>query len=171
MANVAYQPEQIEHALRVLVLNDGNVAASCRELEKNADGPSPTIPTLTRWRDEYSEMYADMEATAAKVKESELVSMLRTRAHRAAEVEEKLLNRLEGIRADKDVPAALRAASDVKAKSIDGLMKLTGREPSGGNSESMEQLVESMAARGYMKLTVNLEKEPPKKIDADATTD
>jgi hypothetical protein len=94
--------------------------------------------------------------------------MLRSRAHRAAEVEETLLERLSKITGYKELPSAVRAAADVKSKSIDGLMKMTGRVPSEGSSDSLESMIAGMEAKGIMRMTVDLEKTPAKKVDAEA---
>lgn len=166
MARVVYRPEQIREALMALVANDGNLAKTTREI--NEGGWSLKVDTLRRWREEYSELYGDLERKADEIKETEIVAMLRSRIHRAAEIEEDLLERAGNVIHSRDIPTALKAVNDVKTKSIDGLLKMTGRDQTQGNSESLESLVASMEARGYAKLTVNLEKEAPKHIDAEA---
>lgn len=148
----------------MLVVNDGNASKTARDLKES--GWSLDVATLRRWREEYSELYGDLERKASAVQESELVAMLRSRAHRAAEIEEDLLEKAANVMHSRDIPQALKAVSDVKNKNIDSLMKMTGREPSKGESQDLESLVASMASSGYARLTVNLERDAPKAIDA-----
>lgn len=166
MARVVYRSEQIRHALTELVAQDGNVARTVRVLNDDENAPHPEQGTLRKWRDEFTELYAEIERTHAQVVEQEITSMLRTRVHRAAEIEGDMLEKIADSK--HDLPQALRAVTDVRHKSVDSLMKLTGRDKDSGRTEDLTSMVSAMEAKGIVKLTVNLEKEPPKQIDADA---
>jgi hypothetical protein len=170
MAGIEYRPEQIRKGLQVLVIEEGNSRAAARWLADNSD-IRPDRTTLERWRQEYSEVYDELERKKAQVEEDEIVAMLRSRVHRAIEIEDKLLNIVADTKHVKDAAQALRAVSDVKGKGIDSLLKMTGRSPEGGQSENLETIMGQMVAGGYASMTVSLEKQPPKKVDAEATTE
>src|SRR4051812_12784776 len=63
---------------------------------------------------------------AAERSEDQVIDQLRTNLSRAVDIEAELLERSLDAQ-QRDLPAALRAVSDVKSKSLDGLLKLTGR--------------------------------------------
>lgn len=118
------------------------------------------------------------EAIEAGRTETEIVNALRENAKAAVEAEAKLIGRLGDVPA-KDIPSALRAASDTRAKSIDNLLKMTGRQTDGG--ESIAHILQSMQKSGLVKINVELEfggeisddplvrsTQPPWKKSADA---
>lgn len=94
------------------------------------------------------------EAVEAGKTEAEIVSALRDNAQLAVQAERDLLLRLSDVPA-KDIPSALRAASDTRAKSIDNLLKMTGRQTDGG--ESIAHILQSMQKSGLVKINVELE--------------
>jgi hypothetical protein len=114
------------------------------------------VQTLRTWRDEFSEVYMDLEKQADKIKEDELKNMLLSRAHRAAEIEGEMLERVAGVTNARDLPQALRAVADTKTKSIDALMKLTGRTHEGSQALSAEALLRGLAKSGLVKINVDL---------------
>jgi hypothetical protein len=88
--------------------------------------------------------------------EEGLVGDLRSNAKRAAEIEGRLLERAEMV-ADRDLPNVLRAVADVQSKSVDGLLKLTGREQGDRQGQDFAQMLAGMAAKGYLRVNVNLD--------------
>lgn len=94
--------------------------------------------------------------SAAIRSEAETVDQLRDNLGKAALIEADMLERIAETKGIRDLPAALRAVSDVKSKSLDGLLKLTGRAPSESESNSIEQLLVGMANKGYLRVNVEL---------------
>jgi hypothetical protein len=92
--------------------------------------------------------------------EEDVVSNLRSNAHRASEIASSLLERAEGV-ADRDLPNVLRAVADVQSKSVDGLLKLTGRERGDQHGQDFAQMLAGMAAKGYLKIHVNVDAASP----------
>lgn len=86
--------------------------------------------------------------------EEETVKTLRSNASRAAEIWGKLLVRAERVD-DKDLAATMRAVSDGQAKSVDALLKLTGRAPEQGDG-GITALLRGLANDGLVKLHVDL---------------
>lgn len=101
---------------------------------------------------------------AADRTEEEVVDQLRTNLSRAVDIEAELLERSLDAQ-QRDLPAALRAVSDVKSKSLDGLLKLTGRAAADPDAVSLHELVTSMVRRGFVKANVNLEISNPNPDD------
>jgi len=91
--------------------------------------------------------------------ESELVDNLRTQAKRASEIEADLLEKVGGITDKNMLPQALRAVADAKTKSIDGLVKLTGRDGQDA-ADDFTAMLRGMASDGFLKLNVSLEAGP-----------
>jgi len=87
--------------------------------------------------------------------EAETVDTLRTNANRAATIQGDLLERTLTVD-DKDLPAALRAVSDVQTKSVDSLLKLTGRAPEQGDG-GIVSLLRGLANDGLVRLHVDLD--------------
>lgn len=88
--------------------------------------------------------------------EGAIVDQLRSNAKSAAEIEATLLERVGNITEDEQLPSALRAVADVKNKSIDGLIKLTGRDGQDAGDD-FAQMLRGMAEAGFLKLNVQLE--------------
>ncbi|MCW3041306.1 MAG: hypothetical protein JWM31_3211 [Solirubrobacterales bacterium] len=116
--------------------------------------------TLRRWRDEtHAQSYADQLDRYQREVEADNVVNLRRLALRATEVEAELLEKLVDC---NDVPSGLRAAPDVKAKSIDRLLSLTGWTPvSLPGDGDLRSLLEGMAAAGHIRLSVSLDAVTP----------
>lgn len=150
-------PETIRLALTELVAQDGDETAAAASLKEQEILDVPPA-TLRQWREDFSEVHTDIERIHAKFREDEIKAMLLTRAHRAAEIEARMMETMATQTSGKDLPNALRSISNVKSSSLDALMKLTGRAPvDGGQSGSLEQTLRGLARDGLVKINVNLE--------------
>lgn len=87
--------------------------------------------------------------------EENVVSNLRSNAERASEITGRLLDRAEAV-SDRDLPNTLRAVADVQSKSVDGLLKMTGRDREQA-ADDMVGVMRSLAAKGLLKINVNLD--------------
>jgi NADH dehydrogenase/NADH:ubiquinone oxidoreductase subunit G len=87
--------------------------------------------------------------------EQDMVDGMRQNASRATEIETDLLERALTVK-DKDLPSALRAVADVKAKNLDGLLKMTGRAPA-EDGGSIAQTLRALAKDGLVRLHVDLD--------------
>jgi hypothetical protein len=101
---------------------------------------------------------------AAERTEDQVIDQLRTNLSRAVDIEATLLERSLDAQ-QRDLPAALRAVSDVKSKSLDGLLKLTGRAAADPDAVSLHELVVSMARKGFIRASVNLDISNPNPDD------
>lgn len=156
--------EAIDLVLQAMAECQGNVklASDMLVFDWEVDFDPPSWKTMERWvKEDYAERYQDLVRRKIAKTEDETVDKLRSTALRAAEVEAGLLERLSGVD-DKDLPSALRAAADVKAKSVDKLLAMTGRSPDRPPEHSMEQLLAGLAARGLARVNVNLDVEVPR---------
>jgi hypothetical protein len=147
MTESQHTAEEITRALATLVECHGN----SNEAAKQTGIPAGT---LRRWRtSSHSAEYERLEAAHGKEIEDELVARWRENARRAGEVEAKLIERTESAMmtmSSKDASAAARNMADVKSKSIDKVLALTGREPTAKPIEDFMVLVEHMQARGFI---------------------
>lgn len=109
--------------------------------------PAERSPTETR---EIQQAHIRTEEDAA--------NGLRKNLARAVEIEADLLERAASA-TGRDVPNALRAVTDVKSKSLDGLLKLTGRSNPETTGGDIAQMLSGMVERGILK--VNVELGPP----------
>lgn len=91
--------------------------------------------------------------------EGEIVDKLRANANDAARIEATLLQRVGEITDKDQLPSALRAVADVKSKSIDGLVKLTGRDGQ-APADDFAAMLRGMAESGFLRLNVSLEAGP-----------
>lgn len=166
LASTKFSPQEIEQALTVLAAEQGNATRTAKILKEEGLA-EVNKSTLEKWKtDTYSEMYLDLERKVEQRMEKDLIAMLRARAHRASEIEMELLERIATVGDYRELPQALRAVNDTKAKSLDALLKLTGRAPSEGDSTGLEQLVDSMVRGGYLRVNVDLSNAPrPEEID------
>jgi hypothetical protein len=163
--------EQVRLALTVLVANQGNAQDAVRQINDeglNGEVVAPISPQMLQsWRDDlYSEVYLDIERTHGQSVEDEIVNRSRDIARRAAEIELEMMERIRTETQPRELPVALRAVADLKSKSVDTVMKLTGRDKQEAATGSLESLVASMEGKGYLHLNVSLG-EPPKKADVD----
>lgn len=118
-----------------------------------AEGVVIPAPNGGRSLEEAKKTEADLQT------EGEIVDRLRHNAKNAAEIESTLLERVGNITDDDQLPAALRAVADVKTKSIDGLVKLTGREGQSAGDD-FASMLRGMAEAGFLRLNVSLEAGP-----------
>lgn len=162
---VKRSPENVRRALMEVVACEGKFEEAARNL-KEAGILDVHHATLRVWADEFSEVYVELDKQAEKVREEELKDMLLARAHRAAEIEADLMEKVAGTTNPRDLPQALRAIADTKTKSIDSLMKLTGRNHEANQSLSAEGLLRSLAQSGLVKVNVELsEPKPSAEVD------
>jgi hypothetical protein len=125
------------------------------------DRPSTQGTPKTRTAVESEERRQNAQRT-----EEEVVDQLRANLSRAVDIEAGLLERAADT-SQRDLPAALRAVSDVKSKSLDGLLKLTGRAAD-PEAVSLHELVVSMVRRGFVKANVSLDIGPSTDIEGDS---
>jgi hypothetical protein len=90
---------------------------------------------------------------AARADEDEIVTLARSNALKALRYEDTLLDKVKDSR---DVPQALRAVADSRAKSVETLMKLTGRDVH-RPSDDFAGIMQGLASKGLVKLNVSLE--------------
>ena len=114
---------------------------------------------------------SDIELARHKAdeQEAEMARKLRNNAERAIEIEADLLEKAANAQ-PRDVPQALRAVADVKAKSVDKLMALTGRAPSESGADLGATLA-SLAGKGFLRMNVELGRPEPDAVDADVVED
>lgn len=144
---------QVTQAVHALAVSGGSPTGAQRLL----DFPI-SADTLARWRDEtHAQRYADSLTKVQRDIESDTIVNLRTLAKRATEIEAELLERAGQVQFERDVPSALRAVSDTRAKAVDKLMVLTGRSPESGEvGGDLRSLLDGMAAKGLISLNVSL---------------
>jgi len=94
----------------------------------------------------------------AKRQEDELVELQRDNALEAARIEKELLAKAAQAEG-REIPGALRAVADVRAKSLDGLLKLTNRTTVDPAQQDLVQMITGMASKGYLKVHASLEVE------------
>lgn len=88
--------------------------------------------------------------------EADTIDLMRTNMLRAAEIEKTLLERAEHA-TGRDLPGALRAVADVKAKNVDKLLALTNRVPGEGAGPDLGELLGKMVDKGYLRVNVDLD--------------
>lgn len=150
--SVAYTPAQVTTALLQLVANGGN-AAKTAEMLHDDEFQVPEA-TLRAWKnDVHSEQYRKLEENYAQELEAEAIERARIRLREADEVEGELLQKARSASPEL-VPQALRAAADVKAKSGNLLMQLTGRPvaPKDQATGDVVKLLTTMVDKGYLRL-------------------
>jgi hypothetical protein len=164
--SVAYTTAQVTTALMQLVANGGNVKRTAEELiDEEFQVPETT---LRAWKnDVHAERYRQLEDAYGSELEAEAVQAARLRLQRAAEIEGDLLERAGEVRTPELVPQALRAVADVKSKSGNLLMQLTGRPtaPKDTGNGDVIKLLQTMADRGYLSLAAPV----AKSIEGSAT--
>lgn len=87
--------------------------------------------------------------------EEDITEGLRENLAVAVEREAQMLERMGDVK-DRDLAQALRAVADVKAKSLDGLLKITGRSTSPEEDGNLVRMLEAMIRKGYLKASVDL---------------
>lgn len=170
MSGVDYSPEQVTMALMAMVAHGGDVKAVAEELiDEEFQVPAPT---LRRWKNEtHAERYRELELKYAAELEQITIEKLRRNAQLAAEIETELLERVRNAPVEQSAQA-LKAVADSRAKSVDKLLALTGRDPSGGGAQpDLTELLRSMAAKGLVKINVELEAPRDEPVDAEVVGD
>jgi hypothetical protein len=89
---------------------------------------------------------------AVRADEDTIVSLARANALKALRYEDVLLDKVKDSR---DVPQALRAVADARSKSVETLMKLTGRDVH-RPSDDFTGMLQGLAAKGLLKVNVQL---------------
>jgi hypothetical protein len=120
---------------------------------------------VQREQAEKGEVVAARERTATEKQErhrnalrteEDITEGLRENLAAAVVREAQMLERMGDVK-DRDLAQALRAVADVKAKSLDGLLKITGRSATVEEDGNLVRMIESMQRKGYLKLSVELE--------------
>lgn len=97
-------------------------------------------------------------------KETEIIDRVRTNADKATRVVEALLEQVQDVKGQDAQIAALRAASDVQSKSVDALMRLTGRDAKPPDDDFVSVLT-GLANQGLARINVEIGRqgtnEPP----------
>lgn len=157
MSKTDYSPEQITQALMAMVACGGDARLAAEELID--DEFQVPVATLRRWKSEtHADRYMRLEEKYGAELEEITIGKLRKNADRAAEVEAGLLEEMTAEKVAPEMrPQALRAVADVKAKSVDKLLALTGRPSDGKTSTDTAALIRSLASKGLVKLNVNLD--------------
>lgn len=101
----------------------------------------------------------------SRAEEKKVVDQLSANISRAVEIEADLIERLADVKSVDLLPRALSAVSDARSKSIDGLLKLTGRTPD-APAQGLVEMLRSMADKGYLRMSVDLGPAPEKSDDA-----
>lgn len=143
---------KVTEALLQLVANGGNVEQTAKQVGVAAS-------TLRAWKnDRHAERYRRLEESHGTELERQAVELARARMIRASEIEGELLERAAKATPDM-VPQALRAVSDVKAKATQQVLTLTGRsiDPKGASTGDLVQLLESMAAKGFVRIAAGID--------------
>lgn len=163
MARTDYTPEQITLGLMAVAAHGGDCTVAGEELLD--DEFQVPVATLRRWITQtHAERYKQIVQEHGHELEQHTVEILRGNAKKAAEIERDLLDDMKTVPLEQK-PQALRAVADVKAKSVDKLLALTGRPTDGAPPSDLPALLRSMAAKGVVKLNVNLD------VDSTAVED
>ena len=161
-----YSPAQVTKALMQLVANGGNLKKTADELID--DEFQVPESTLRYWRDEaHREQYRRLEDEYGRQLEQEAISAARLLIFEAQSAERELVQKIHGRLPQMDpreMPQALRALTDAKAKAVDRVLSMTGRPVHGqvATTSDIVTLVEQMAAKGLVRLAAGVELVPPK---------
>lgn len=97
-------------------------------------------------------------------KETQIIDRVRNNADKATQVVEGLLEKVGDVKGQDAQIAALRAASDAQTKSVDALMKLTGRDARPPDDDFVSVLT-GLANQGLARINVEIGRqgtnEPP----------
>lgn len=149
---IAYTPEQVTFALTVLAEHGGDCAAAADEL-RDERAFEVRARLLREWKKSHYEQYRRLSENAGADMEEQAIQKQRRLINLADSKLEPLLERAGEAEGDA-VPQAMRAVADVKAKSSNTLMQLTGRptSPRDNSTGDIVELLKHMVDRGYMKL-------------------
>lgn len=153
--DISYTPQQVTRALTVLAENAGNFARAADELRDHHNDPLEIrAGTLREWKKSiHAEQYRKIEENLGAEMEQQAIARQRKLINLADEKLEPLIERA-GEATGENVPQALRAIADVKSKSGNVLMQLTGRptNPRDNGSSDIVDLLKHMVDRGYLNL-------------------
>lgn len=156
---LSYNAKQVTRALTVLAENAGNYARAADELRDHEEDPLEIRAGLLRiWKTEqHSEQYRKIEEALGYEMEQQAVAKQRQLINMADEKLGPLLERAGEAEGDA-VPQAIRAIADVKSKSGNVLMQLTGRptNPRDNSSSDIVDLLKHMVDRGYLNLAPDI---------------
>lgn len=162
------EPSVVDKVLLALVASSGAPEeAYVRLTEEGIDLP---VDSLTEIRLAHPERYSQLDKQYGHNLEVEVVLRARQNALRASDLEDKALAKVEEALGapkidNKDLAQLLRATADVKAKSVDKALALTGRPTDGKRSETdMGQLLKVLVDRGVFTVAAP---PPPRQIDAE----
>lgn len=152
---ISYTPTQVTRALAALAENAGNYARTADELRDHETDPLEIrAGTLREWKTNlHVEQYRRIEETLGAEMEQSAIAKQRKLINLADEKLEPLIERAGEATGDQ-VPQAMRAIADVKSKSGNVLMQLTGRptNPRDNSSGDIVDLLKHMVDRGYLNL-------------------
>lgn len=149
---------QIDKALATLMAWGGNARAAADALNSDTTilGDTVGADTLASWKVKYQLEYNRIRQEHAPQLEGFLANEFRDLALKATRVIEKAIDVAEErLDAGKDHDPARTAASlaQVKAKAIDKLMTLEGREPrQEAAKKTVEELMRGLVASGVLSL-------------------
>lgn len=89
---------------------------------------------------------------AARRDEDSIIDLARSNALKALRYEDQLL---EDVLLSRDKPQALRAVADARSKSVETLMKLTGREAN-RPADDFVGMMQNLASKGLLKMNVEI---------------
>lgn len=149
---LSYTPTQVTEALTALAENAGNYAQTADELRGRDFEIRAGL--LREWKTKvHAEQYRKIETNLGAEMEAEAIARQRQLINLADAKLGPLIERAGDAEGD-DVPQALRAIADVKSKSANALMQLTGRptNPRDNGSSDIVDLLKHMVDRGYLNL-------------------
>jgi hypothetical protein len=157
------EPSVVDKVLLALVESSGMAEeAYVRLTEQGIDLPAES---LTEIKLAHPERYRQLDDQYGRKLETEIILRARQNALRATEIEATLMEDMLNA-GEREKPQALRAIADVKAKSVDKVLALTGRptDGKGGGEADMGQLLKALVDRGVF----NVAPPEPKRVDAEA---
>lgn len=157
------EPSVVDKVLLAIIASNGSPEDAYVKLtEEGLDLP---IESLTEIKLSHPERYRQLDEQYGRNLELEIILRARQNALRASEIEAQLMEDMTSV-GDREKPQALRAIADVKAKSVDKVLALTGRPTDGKRAESdMGQLLKVLVDRGVFTVAAPA---PPKQVDAEA---
>lgn len=111
------------------------------------DRESEVLPSASEQREKEIEAQRD---------EDSLVDLSRENALLAVKAEREMIQRVSEITRTDQTPQALRALADARAKSVETLMKLTGRDVKPVNDD-LPSIINGLVAKGLVRANVSLE--------------
>jgi hypothetical protein len=159
-----YEPDIVDQSLLQLVLNDGNVTKTCRDMK--AAGVDIPRKTLTGWRDAYPRRYQFHATQSARELEERIVTKQRAIASAALDVvQEAIEKEADRVKAGdvRDMAASARSLATTSAIATDKLLAMTGR-PSAivQHERKPEQIIAKLQELGVVEGTAE-------EVDDEAT--